>query len=1507
MQAELDDQETHLFAIRNTRDARALMERAEKHLDAKRWSEAILSLQELIESHRGDVLPARMEDDEGRLSTYAFHTGAGAWATAKLMELPDATREQYRQRYDKAAEAALSSAQASGDRRSLIEVAERWPLTDSAETALWTLGDLEFELGSLVDAENAWRRASAYSDSARKELGAGALERLRLAREWRESSDPDDAILIPTVGLRLTGSNEGRGPVPEESAEPWTYRLPRSPFRTKRLVNNIYPIYAEDQVFVSNSMQVVALDAYTGELNWQSEEQRGWDASKRANLVKGIDPRETMIAPAVSGSILIAPIQVPYSRLRYANFQGIRITTPIPERRLFAFDRTTGTPLWDHSPPIAWEGDTGSFAQNVSLAGPPATTGTRVIVPCYFMQGRVDFHVACYDISTGERLWSTQLISGQRGLNMFGRHEREFCAPPIRIEGDRAIVLTQLGTVAALDVYTGQILWQSLYEQIPLPRNSNFSSQRRTQHWRNTAPVVADDAVLVTPIDSEYMVAFDIEHGTALWSYPYSLFNEDSGRDSSSILDTMLGADDNTVFMGGGRIAAFHSPAGLAAMSTDSRLTPTWSFSVDPADGSRGSPRAILGRDSIVLSGRRGRVAIDKLTGAERQDGSVPWIQEKARESTVGNLFLGEGMLFTSNGEEVTGLFDWNILEVRAMHRIEEDPSDIAAILTLAQVREQHGEMLYQMGNARESIARLQEARELLIENLEHATHSKAVTARMHTILRTAALAHESLAETTVALGLLGDALTYAPGSDDVRDTLLQRESLLRGRDPLLWLETLDELERRCTAKSMPREAWAALIDEPAGETRLGITRFEFSDLERDLPVGLWVYLMRALSFHKVGDTIRELEELHSCLARYETYVLTPEVTTRALAREWIDGILENNGRQVYARFEERAQAMLELAVASVAGTDLSDSSGPPANVSVRDMELVRKHYPHSEAARTASDLLLDFAYAEGDADRVTRLVADSISDEIHPTEEDARRLLLMAEALGQAGNLDFQLGLTRAIAEDFPSLSTGSDSKGKTISDRLAELPVPLTLSELEESVTFEPNLFSNGPQQGQNFSIGMLPPGPQTDGPSPQLRHALLREAGGTVHLDIRPAATPAQTALIVRLLGMHDARHFRTALTSKLVVVSDGRKLMVRDAETGNLTWPSWKAPRGWRLNELAVSGGVLICLIESDKSDFRALAYDVHGGRELWQLNLKKSQTWRAPIIANGRAIFLTQSQTWQNDSEARVVDLYRGTTLSEIDLGIKLSADTCQSAFVRDGVLILAGFHMASLPERNLITAYDIERVQKLWSYELRDGRELEAMVQFEDATYVIVSPGDNGLGGSIMQLETRLGAVRPVMQLRLEDRILIPDRPRGAPVGPIQLRTPYLFFYSVFAGRTTTPLTAVHLPFGKRWVCSLRIPIDELYDVGMSFPSVSETTVAIAYTKKTANYLAGDTFLTLIDRDTGTKRGDYVLSRTLGNADDLELIGLKDALFIMSSNSHIRDQEYPMEIWESRR
>ena len=218
---------------------------------------------------------------------------------------------------------------------------------------------------------------------------------------------------------------------------------------------------AGDQVLVCSTLRLSCIDAFTGELEWQAGPPAGWSrliGRRRADLFKGINRDQLLVWPAVGGKVAVAALQIPYSDEDKENWQGIEIMKEIAQRRLFAFDLETGAELWNHAPTLEWH--TGqkrfqidgrqSYAQSMLVAGPPVIVGSRVLVPCYRMQGRIDYHVACYELENGELLWSTSVVSGQRPRNMFGRARREFAAPPLVVTGHRIIAQTDLGTVAAL-------------------------------------------------------------------------------------------------------------------------------------------------------------------------------------------------------------------------------------------------------------------------------------------------------------------------------------------------------------------------------------------------------------------------------------------------------------------------------------------------------------------------------------------------------------------------------------------------------------------------------------------------------------------------------------------------------------------------------------------------------------------------------------------------------------------------------------------------------------------------------------------------------------------------------------------------------------------------------------------------------------------------------------------------------------------------------------------------
>src|SRR5262249_31288158 len=149
------------------------------------------------------------------------------------------------------------------------------------------------------------------------------------------------------------------------------------------------------------------------------------------------------------------------------DWQGITISTALPERRLFAFDLATGLPLWDHAPPPSWDGVNGDFAERMSVTGSPLVVGERVLVSCMSDESSIDYHVACYRIETGQLLWDRFVVRGQEERTNFEYLVREFAPPPlVSAPGQRVVTETGLGVVAALDAATGELLWRTEYPAI---------------------------------------------------------------------------------------------------------------------------------------------------------------------------------------------------------------------------------------------------------------------------------------------------------------------------------------------------------------------------------------------------------------------------------------------------------------------------------------------------------------------------------------------------------------------------------------------------------------------------------------------------------------------------------------------------------------------------------------------------------------------------------------------------------------------------------------------------------------------------------------------------------------------------------------------------------------------------------------------------------------------------------------------------------------------------------
>ena len=1452
------------FAIPDTRHARALYGRAEAHVAAERWAEAIADLQELITEHRGEVLGARELDPDGERSLEAVHPGAAEAARRRLLSLPAPARRLYRDRFGGDAGRALASARRSADRRALVEVARRWPLTGAARDAWWTVGDLELELGNPAAARDAWARARALLELEGQPLPPGALRREAFLTERAVLDDGALRTSEVTSGVTVPGPGEATGTPPGSDCHSWRREVgsrgsERVPFSgVDGDHNNLFPVLAGDTLLVSSSLRLLAFDAWTGTERWVSDEPPGWDRVDhgqvralndnerltRAELFSAIDRESLMIAPAASGGIAVAALQIPISLLGSTRYQNIPITSPIPDRRLFAFDLETGRELWNHLPPPMWDGESGAFEQRMRVAAPPVIAGTRIVVPAYRMQGRVDYHLACFDLFTGSLLWSTALISGQLPLNMFGRHSREFSAAPVRVEGDRVIALTQLGAVAAVDLYTGDVLWETLYEQIPLPATIHWSPRRRKLAWKNAAPVAVDGVVVATPLDSEYLIGLDLEHGTLLWRLHHDRLTKPSLQHYKM---TLIGADEGAVYLAGGTIVACRAPSGLRSASGPNDPLFGADLTVEHVRPDS-LPRPALGHQHVVAPTPARRVALDRRNVRyEDRGASGDW----GREQSPGNALLGEGALFLLNSRTLTACFDWEVLEERARGRLAANPDDDASAHAFAALLANRARTEIEKGQLALAEDRLERAREILEPRLDTALGMRAaLSALLHEVLRAEAEVLVRGVRWKDALQRLELARDLAPGPGELRDTLVTTAELLHTHgDRETWLATLDELERRCGLLDMPEREGA---------------------LEPPVAVGLWILLEREREAAALGDAEGELLELHRILASYGDVPLPgapregePEATPRR-ASHVIAGLLERNGRRIYAPYEDRARELLAEARASG---------------ELEPLELLIELYPHAEAAAEARDASIEAALAEGLTDKVVGLVQDSIPQTWSPaksTEREADLLLRMGIALEMEGNRELLEGLVRALAPSHPQLAPRLDrAGGRTLSELAAELeeraPARADTSTFDETARVRTVI------EGEYVLLGKTPP----DGDLPRLLVAArIDRRNDEIHAFpegelSRPLWRRKLDGPIVGGLGSP------WAVAHRRIAIAGSRQVLGLDSADGSVRW-RWQ---GGRRDVLAVHGdsGVVLIVAKSDRQA-TLFAVDATTGMDLWAREVPR-ELHPSAVCGEGRAVLLPASYT---GGTAQVLDLFTGARAVEFDLP-RVGENDQLGAWIEHGALVLPSFPKrsagTSTKERICIGAWDLETGRQLWRVPDDEQRDFDSIARSGRDTYLIFSAGraDSGI---VQQLDTRLGACRILTGARL--------RPGDVPIGierhrVTELGGPYLFLRSRSRSRESdreTFVRALQLPYGEKWSHRLPVPPDEL-QYPLPLPALSRSTVVLAWTEPTRDRsIRPRTSLLLLDRHNGTEILSRELDSGLGSSDHIEFATLGSALVI---------------------
>jgi len=1422
-----EDEVTRFFAVPMVRETRELADLAEEHLGAGREAEAMAVLQRLLDEHTSEVLPDPGNSD----SIFTRYPGVSEWALERLFALGPEARTLYRSRHATRAATALELARRAGDRRALVAIPLRWPMAPAAQNAWIALGDLELEAGERESARLCYAEA------------------LTLARRLGEP-EPDLGTRLALLPAPIAEPVRSAASLPRRDAAPWKTALDLTPFGPRGgspMRNNLFPVMAGERLLVSSTLRVYALDAFSGERLWQFGPPRGWgrlSVREQEELFVGLSG-QLVTAPAAGSGIVVAGLQLPFSENESSDWQGIEIMKAIPERRLFALDLTTGRELWNHAPSLEFDGDLfrwdgdGNFAQRMMVAGPPVVAGTRVLVPCYRMQGRIDYHVACYDLTTGELQWSTPVISGQRERNMFGRAQFEFCASALTVAGARVVAQTELGTLAALDLFTGRLLWESTYRQLDLPKTRHYQTAPRPLTWRLTAPQVIGELVVATPSDSGELLALRLNDGAVLWSYSEEQLQALDPETRQEGFNVLVGVDDDTVYLGGGKLSALQKPGGL---SSTAAFVPRWTNVLGRVDT---SPRAMLRGDVLVAPSGIARTVFDRRTGERLDSASGDW-----NEGEAGNLWLADGALFTLSAGGAFGYFDWQTLLERARIAAREsgEPARIAAAARLFLRR---GTLLAGRGEHDAARAILSEA----ASGFAALRAADPACDRSEEFACTLALAG-SLAATgreRSALELLSGARALGPGEAEEAALLFLEEDILQAGGPER-VARLEALAMRHPTRPVPEaNTRRALAGWLAGRLATADEALPV------LPTLAWVRVERAGERVRAGDLGGALEDLHALLEEGPELELARDISLAEVARERIVRVLAlEGGLAAHADFEQRAAEAL-----AAAGDD--DAA----------LQRVQAHFPFTRAAEGVLARRLERAVEARDPAAVATLMTETRARAGLTREREEELFLTFAHLLAERGDPACERGWIAALARRSPQRrSPLAAHEGLTFAELAARLPAES--APTPPPVRFDAAAVSVGrPREGLHVFLGALRGGDLGEEGAEGLQHVYSTREG----LVSFAAEAPARAAWTHPLELGPERGEGNAAFAGGVLVVAGRERLVALDAQGVEL----WSRPLASPARRLVQASGLVVLLTRTGL----AQAFDARLGLPLWSLSLEEEAGWHGPCVDGERVLFFAGGKT--APPRVRIVDLFLGRERGQLTLppGSPQASELEQNAWLAAERLVVPVF--ASSPGfPSHLAAFELEHGRRVWTLSFPEGEELHAVARLENEDYAIAlgsSLGASASGGGVYRLDANSGSQRRVAQLRPG------ERPVGLPASRVvALDEPQLFVCSFADAKRGLEFRALNLAYGPAWTWSLSVAQNEFYDGReLAMPALSESTVALAVPLRRAGANAlEETTLVFLDRRSGRKLDLRVLGAGVSGSRGLALRGLGSALFVQS-------------------
>lgn len=577
---------TQQVYVHDSTDVAYKLAQADHMAHLRQWDTAIANLQDIID-HESDRVVSTEPNDQTPIVHY---TSAGSVAQARLITWPPEGIAAYRARFDSAASTALKSAE--NNPAQLQHILDRYFICPSAKTAALTLIDLSFNAGNFADAFNiAHHFLQDYP-----QLGPDRpafLFRVALAAHLLHDDSESHAALaelqskFPAARSTVNGQSVLLATALVD--------LLKSPIPTDQRSSDYWPTWGGNNSrdrFITTNMKLVGLplltvslskpgEAFNGIPNdaaLQAQEDRNsgiwlnvWpvvdgdtlyfqDSSRIAarSIETGLPPHgwnDYSTGPASAPAGVALTITLTDDSIFAVTGQGhgrdeaaVRMLMPfggpstnIPaQTRLVCLDRITGSPRWiTESADLPEKGS----LRSLHLSSCPLVTCSSVFVLA--RGGRAgqfnDCYLLSFDLKTGKLNWASYIASATLNNYGFGGSAGAINdLSHLSASGSQIFVQTNVGAVAAVDAYSGNIAWLDVYSRQAAPtmmsRRFGTIMYAQAKPWTFNAPLVTDGKLFVLPSDSENLLILDALTGKEIQHIALADFDQP---------DTLLAADDN--------------------------------------------------------------------------------------------------------------------------------------------------------------------------------------------------------------------------------------------------------------------------------------------------------------------------------------------------------------------------------------------------------------------------------------------------------------------------------------------------------------------------------------------------------------------------------------------------------------------------------------------------------------------------------------------------------------------------------------------------------------------------------------------------------------------------------------------------------------------------------------------------------------------------------------------------------------------------------------------------